>query len=38
MPRVKNHWREERGAVGWLLIGILIGIVLVIWAVFSLVF
>ncbi len=31
-------FREERGAVGWLLIGILIGILLVFWAIFSLIF
>ena len=30
--------RDERGAVGWLLIGILVGIALVIWFVFSLIF
>jgi hypothetical protein len=30
--------RSERGAVGWLLIGILIGIVLVIWFLLSLIF
>jgi len=31
-------WQSERGAVGWLLIGVLLGIVLVIWFVFSLIF
>ena len=30
--------RSERGAVGWLLVGILVGIALVIWFLFSLVF
>jgi hypothetical protein len=30
--------REERGAVGWLILGILIGIFLVFYAVFALVF
>ena len=33
-----RRFGDERGAVGWLLIGILIGIVLVFWAVFSLIF
>lgn len=40
---MRNHirdldLRDERGAVGWLLIGILVGIALVIWFVFSLIF
>jgi hypothetical protein len=35
---MKRLVREERGAVGWLLIGILIGILLVFWAIFSLIF
>jgi hypothetical protein len=30
--------RNQRGAVGWLLIGILIGIFLVFYAVFALIF
>jgi hypothetical protein len=30
--------RSETGAVGWLLVGVLLGIVLVIWFVFSLIF
>jgi len=30
--------RNKRGAVGWLLIGILIGIFLVFYAVFALIF
>jgi len=30
--------RDQRGAVGWLLIGILIGIFLVFYAVFALIF
>jgi hypothetical protein len=30
--------RSERGAVGWLLIGVLIGIFLVFYAVFALIF
>lgn len=29
---------DERGAIGWLLVGIVIGVVLVIWAIFSLIF
>jgi hypothetical protein len=29
---------SEAGAVGWLLIGVLLGIALVIWFVFSLIF
>lgn len=33
----RNHQRE-RGAVGWLLVGIVLGIFLVFWAVFSLIF
>jgi hypothetical protein len=35
---MRRVFREERGAVGWLLIGILIGILLVFWAIFSLIF
>jgi len=35
---MRRLWREERGAVGWLLIGIVIGIILVVWAIFSLIF
>jgi hypothetical protein len=30
--------QAEDGAVGWLLLGIVIGVILVFWAVFSLVF
>lgn len=30
--------RSERGAIGWLLVGVLLGIALVIWFVFSLIF
>jgi hypothetical protein len=30
--------RSQAGAVGWLLIGILVGIFLVFWAVFALIF
>lgn len=30
--------RSESGAVGWLVVGILVGIVLVIWFLFSLIF
>ena len=30
--------RGEDGAVGWLILGILIGIFLVFWAVFALIF
>jgi hypothetical protein len=30
--------QRERGAVGWLLLGIVLGIVLVFWAVFALIF
>jgi hypothetical protein len=30
--------QSEHGAVGWLLIGIVIGVILVFWAVFSLIF
>jgi hypothetical protein len=30
--------RHEDGAVGWLLLGIVLGIVLVFWAVFALIF
>lgn len=35
---MRDRLSDERGAVGWLLIGILIGILLVFWAVFSLIF
>jgi hypothetical protein len=31
-------FQSETGAVGWLLIGIVIGIILVFWAVFALIF
>lgn len=35
-------WRElvdsETGAIGWLIVGVLIGIVLVIWLLLSLIF
>jgi hypothetical protein len=34
----KIQFRDQDGAVGWLLIGILIGIFLVFYAVFALVF
>jgi hypothetical protein len=34
----KELLRDERGAVGWLLVGILIGIFLVFYAVFALIF
>jgi hypothetical protein len=27
------NWRSERGAIGWLLIGIVIGVILVIWLI-----
>ena len=30
--------RGETGAIGWLLVGVLLGIFLVFWAVFSLIF
>ena len=30
--------RSERGAIGWLLVGVLLGIVLVIWFLLSLIF
>ncbi|MDQ3991218.1 MAG: hypothetical protein M3245_02755 [Actinomycetota bacterium] len=26
-------WNDERGAVGWLLVGIILGIALVIWLI-----
>jgi hypothetical protein len=29
--------REERGAVGWLILGIVIGVILVIWAIVALI-
>jgi hypothetical protein len=35
---MRRFWQDERGAIGWLLIGILIGIILVFWAIFSLIF
>jgi len=31
-------FRSEAGAVGWLLVGVLLGIALVIWFVLSLIF
>jgi hypothetical protein len=37
MPRHVDL-RSETGAVGWLLVGVLLGIVLVIWFLFSLIF
>ena len=30
--------RSEQGAVGWLLVGIIVGVVLVFWFLFSLIF
>ncbi len=30
--------RSEKGAIGWLLVGVLLGIALVIWFVLSLIF
>jgi hypothetical protein len=36
--RMKSILRCEDGAVGWLIIGILIGIFLVFYAVFALIF
>lgn len=38
MSRIKLLWADQTAAVGWLLIGVLIGIVLVFWAIFSLIF
>ena len=29
--------RDERGAVGWLILGIVLGVILVIWAVVALI-
>jgi hypothetical protein len=29
---------EERGSIGWLVIGVIIGIILVIWGLLSLIF
>ncbi|HXF36647.1 MAG TPA: hypothetical protein VNO17_05630 [Actinomycetota bacterium] len=29
--------RQERGAVGWLILGIVIGVILVIWAIVALI-
>jgi hypothetical protein len=35
--RVAGLWRREEGAVGWLLLGIIAGIALVIFGVYELV-
>ncbi len=35
-PRI--DWRSEEGAIGWLLVGVLLGIALVFYVVFSLIF
>jgi hypothetical protein len=35
---MKSIFKREDGAVGWLIIGILIGIFLVFYAVFALIF
>jgi hypothetical protein len=26
-------WRSERGAIGWLLVGIVVGVILVLWLI-----
>jgi hypothetical protein len=36
--QIKNMLRREDGAVGWLILGVLIGIFLVFYAVFALIF
>ncbi len=35
---MKRLLHEERGAIGWLLVGVVIGVILVFWVVFSLIF
>jgi hypothetical protein len=36
--QIRNMLRREDGAVGWLVLGVLIGIFLVFYAVFALIF
>ncbi len=36
--RRRVNWRGEEGAIGWLLVGIVIGILLVFYVVFKLIF
>ena len=36
--RIANSFKRQDGAVGWLVLGILIGIFLVFYAVFALIF
>ena len=36
--RTRLDLRSERGAIGWLLIGIVIGVVLVFYVIFALIF
>lgn len=36
--RMKSYLEREDGAVGWLVVGVLIGIFLVFYAVFALIF
>lgn len=38
IQRVRELLVSETGAVGWLIVGVLIGIVLVIWFLLSLIF
>jgi hypothetical protein len=38
LERLRSSIVDETGAIGWLLVGVILGVVLIVWALLSLIF